>query len=51
MRTKKFEDLNKGDQIKADLYSRPNALNGKYRAGQLGLDNLANIKSRDVFFL
>ena len=29
METKKFEDLNKGDQIKADLYSRSNAINGK----------------------
>ncbi|MDQ5902089.1 MAG: hypothetical protein QG606_305, partial [Patescibacteria group bacterium] len=25
METKKFEDLNKEDQIKADLYSRQNA--------------------------
>jgi hypothetical protein len=51
METKKFEDLNKGDQIKADLYSRPNAMNGKYRVGQLGLDDLAGIKSSDTFFL
>jgi hypothetical protein len=51
METKKFEDLNKGDQIKADLYSRPNAMNGKYRVGQLGLDDLAGIKSSDIFFL
>lgn len=36
MESKKFEDLNKGDQIKTDLYSRPNAMNGKYRVGQLG---------------
>ncbi|MDP3899652.1 MAG: hypothetical protein Q8Q23_01075 [bacterium] len=51
METKKFEDLNKGDQIKADLYSRPNAMNGKYRAAQIGLDDLAGIKSKDIFFL
>ncbi|MGC9602606.1 MAG: ferric reductase-like transmembrane domain-containing protein [Minisyncoccia bacterium] len=51
METKKFEDLNKGDQIKADLYSRPNAMNGKYRVGQLGLDDLVKIKSSDTFFL
>ena len=49
METKKFEDLNKGDQIKADLYSRPNAMNGKYRAAKIGLDDLASIK--DKFFL
>ena len=46
-----IEDLNKGELIKADLYSRPNAMNGKYRAGQLGLENLAEIKDRDIFFL
>lgn len=51
METKKFEDLNKGDQIKADLYSRPNAMNGKYRIAQIGLDDLAGIRSTDIFFL
>ncbi len=49
METKKFEDLNKEDQIKADLYSRQNALNGKYKAGQLGMDDFSGIK--DIFFL
>ncbi len=48
---KKVEDLNKGELIKADLYSRPNAINGKYRVGQLGLDNLESIKDSDIFFL
>ncbi|MEK7463419.1 MAG: hypothetical protein AAB621_03615 [Patescibacteria group bacterium] len=51
MQTKKFEDLNKGEQIKADLYSRANAMNGKYRAAQIGLDDLAGIKDSDIFFL
>jgi hypothetical protein len=51
METKKFEDLSKGDQIKADLCSRPNARNGKYKAGNLGLDNLAEIKDKKIFFL
>lgn len=51
METKKLEDLNKGELIKADLYSRPNAMNGKYRAGQIGLDDLSHIKDSDVFFL
>lgn len=51
MEIKKVEDLNKGGLIKADLYSRPNAMNGKYRAGQLGLDDLAGIKDSDIFFL
>ena len=48
---KNIEDLNKGDFIKAELYSSPNYLNGKYRAGQLGLDDLAGIKNTDIFFL
>ena len=48
---KKLEDLNKGELIKADLYSRPNAMNGKYRAGQLELENLVEIKDSDIFFL
>lgn len=48
---KKLEDLNEGELIKADLYSRPNAMNGKYRAGQLELENLAEIKNSDIFFL
>jgi hypothetical protein len=51
MEIKKYEDLNEGDRIKADLYSRPNAMNGKYRAGQIGLDNLSHIKDSDVFLL
>jgi len=29
------------DIIKADIYSRPNALNGKYKAGRYGLDVLS----------
>ena len=45
------EDLSKGELIKADLYSRANAINGKYSACQLGLDNLARIKDGDIFFL
>jgi uncharacterized membrane protein len=51
MESKKLEDLSKGELIKADLYSRPNAMNGKYAAAGLGLDNLANIKDRNTFFL
>ena len=45
------EELSPGDLIKAHLYSRPNAMNGKYRVGQLGLDDLVGIKSSDIFFL
>ncbi len=48
---KKLEDLNKGELIMADLYSRPNAMIGKYRAAQLGLENLSEIKDSDIFFL
>lgn len=49
---KKIEDLNKGELILADLYSRPNCMNGKYEAGHIfGLDNLGEIKDNDIFFL
>lgn len=44
-----IEDLNKGEQIKADLYSRPNAINGKYQIA--GLDDLIRIEEKDTFFL
>src|SRR3989338_8868551 len=47
----KLENLSKGQLIKADIYSRPNAIIGKYRAGQIGLDNLESIKDSDIFFL
>lgn len=47
----KIETFNKGELIKADLYSRPNATNGKYRASQLGLGDLTRIKNSDIFFL
>lgn len=47
---RKLDNVNAGRFIKADLYSRPNYR--KYRAGQLfGLDNLAEIKNSDIFFL
>jgi len=48
---KKYEDLNKGERIKADLYSRPNFISGRYRVAQLGLDDLVKIKDSDIFFL
>lgn len=52
MNNKKLKNLNKGEFILADLYSRPNAMNGKYRAAQIGLDDdLAGIKDSDIFFL
>jgi len=51
MKLKKYDDLNKGERIIADLYSRPNAVNGKYRVGQLGLDDMLGIKDKDFFFL
>lgn len=47
-----IKDFSKGDQIKADLYSRPNNIEGKYKAGQIfGLDNFEEIKDDDIFFL
>ena len=52
MGIEKFEDLSKGEKILADLYSRPNCMNGRYGAGQIfGLSNLSEVKSDDVFFL
>ena len=44
-------DVKAGALIKADIYSRPNAMNGKYKACQLGLDDLGMIRDDDVFFL
>ena len=40
-----------GRDIKVDLYSRPNATNGKYRVAQIGLDDLSEIKDSNIFFL
>jgi len=51
MKMKKIEDLSKGELIKADLYSRPNAMNGRYKIAQIGLDDLVKIKDTDIFFL
>ncbi|MCL6097975.1 MAG: hypothetical protein M1391_05325, partial [Bacteroidetes bacterium] len=46
------EKVKKSRDIKADLYSRPNATNGKYRACKLlYLENLNEVKDTDVFFL
>jgi hypothetical protein len=49
----KVEDLNKRDIILADLYSRRNYMNGKYRAGQIfGLSDVSKfINEKDIFFL
>jgi len=43
--------LNKENQTRVDLYSRPNTMNGKHSAGKLGLDNLSGVKSSNIFFL
>lgn len=51
MEIKKIEDLSKGELIVADLYSRPNAMNGKYSAAQIGLDDSSLATENDVFFL
>jgi hypothetical protein len=50
METTKIK-LSKGGQIKAEIYSRKNSINGKYRIGNLGLNDLAEIKDNDIFFL
>lgn len=50
MKTRKVEDLSKGDLIRADICSRPNAMNGKYKLGKLGLE-LEDTRSKDTFFL
>lgn len=47
---KKIEDLSKGDSIRADICSRPNAMNGKYELCNIGLE-LEEIRTKDVFFL
>ena len=43
--------MSKGTLIKADIYSRPFAMDGKYTTGRFGLDNLEMIKDSDIFFL
>ena len=50
---RKSDNVNTGTCIKADICSRPNALNGRYEAGQLGLglDDLVMIRDNDIFFL
>jgi hypothetical protein len=48
---RKLDNINNGRDIKSDLYSRPNTINGKYKVGQLGLDDLEKIKDTDIFFL
>lgn len=49
----KDEDLNHRELILADLYSRQNYINGKYRAGQIfGLSDASKlINEKDIFFL
>lgn len=47
-----FEDLSKGDQIKADLCSRPNYITGKYRVAQISdIDALWQVDSKNTFLL
>jgi cation transport ATPase len=50
---RKSDNVNTGTDIQADICSRPNALNGRYKAGQLGLglDDLGTIRNDDIFFL
>ena len=47
----KNEDIKKGVLIKADIYSRKNYQNGKYKITNIGLDDLVKIKDNDIFFL
>lgn len=51
MKTKTCENLSDGELIMADLYSRPNAINGKYRVAKIGLNDLSVINKKDVFYL
>lgn len=46
-----MNEKDKGRDIKADIYSRHNQMNGKYKAGNLGLDDLVKINNNDIFFL
>lgn len=47
----KIEDLDRGKLIKARIISRPNALNAKYRVGQLGLELEDIGRIKDIFLL
>lgn len=52
MKINKNEELNKGELILADLYSRDNYVNGKYNAGHIfGLYDIDIELKNDVFFL
>lgn len=46
----KDKNISKGDLIRADICSRPNAMNGKYKLCNIGLE-LEDTRSKDVFFL
>jgi len=48
---KEIEGLNKGDAIKAEIYSRDNYWKGRYKASHIGLDDLSGIKNSDIYFL
>lgn len=50
MVTKGAENLSKADLIRADICSRPNAINGKYRMCRISLE-LEDTRSKDIFFL
>lgn len=47
------KNFNHGRDIKADLVSRPNAMNGKYKFCRVGLDldSVIAIKDKNIFFL
>ncbi len=47
-----FEDLNKGDKIKADLCSRENYIEGKYETAKItDIDALWQVNSKNTFLL
>jgi len=47
---KKDNDVSKVDLIRADICSRPNAVNGKYKLCNIGLE-LEDTRTKDIFFL
>ena len=52
MKIKEIADLNKRKLILADLYSRPNYMNNKYKVGEIiGLTDLARAIDSDTFYL
>jgi len=46
-----MEKVSKGKNIRIEIFSRRNSINGKYKICKIGLDNLSKIDDNDISFL